>query len=373
MAILIEPYREEHRVAMQDFNRRLQEGGAGSNMVFYRSPQPHWLPHVENRPLYNEYFVALDGATIRGAYALKHETVFVRGCGTQAVACYHHPLSEGIVDRSYAAVGGLMLRDALRRQPRLYALGMGGLDRPLARMLAAVGWNLFLVPFYFKAIRPYRFLRNIQALRQTFWRRVLIDFSAITGLGPGAFKIAQEAARLGVARPAPFIAEQMDEFDGRVDRVWSRAQKECAIAALRNSATLRLLYPASEKDLTRIRLQRDQEVIGWAVVGARRKDPKFGDLRVGSIIDCLALPGEEQAVIEAASGILEAQGMDLIVANHGHRAWRPAFRSAGYCKAPSNFVLALSKELSQLLEPLEQNQPLFHITRADGDGLPRNF
>jgi len=36
-------------------------------------------------------------------------------------------------------------------------------------------------------------------------------------------------------------------------------------------------------------------------------------------------------------------------------------------------VLALSRKLTELLQPFEQNRLSLHVTRADGDGLPRNF
>ena len=373
MAIVIEPYREEHQAAMQEFNRRLQAAGGGPDLVFYRSSQPHWLPRAENSSVYNEYFVALEGVAVRGAYALKHEKILVGGSDLHSVACYHHPLSEGVVSRSYAAVGGLLLRDALKRQPRLYALGMGGLDRPLAKMLAAMGWRLYLVPFYFRVVHPYRFLRQMRSLREARWRSVLMDLGALTGVGPVALRVLQGAARLRSASARPFLAEQVDGFEGWADSLWLAARSECSMTPARDSETLKMLYPAADKHFTRLRIKRDDAIIGWTVVGERRRDSKFGDLRVGSIIDCWAASGDKLAVLLAATEALQAQGMDLIVANHSHRVWGQAFQSAGYFKGPSNFVFAASKELTELLQPFDQNKLSFHITRADGDGLPRNF
>jgi hypothetical protein len=289
------------------------------------------------------------------------------------VACYHHALSEGIINRSYAAVGGMMLRDALIRQPELYALGMGGYSTPLARMLAALAWKFYLVPFYFRVVRPHRFLKQMQALRQTDGRRLLMDIAAATGVGWAAIKIAQNAIKVGTLRPGAFSVEDVPDFVSWVDPLWSQAADACSMAAVRDSATLRQLYPAADRHFTRLRISRNSTAIGWAVVGQRRQDPKFGDMRVGSIIDCWAMPNDGLSVLRAASQPLEAQGMDLIVCNHGHQAWRRAFRSAGFLKGPSNFIFAASKKLSELLQPFEQNKCSFHITRADGDGLPRNF
>ena len=46
---------------------------------------------------------------------------------------------------------------------------------------------------------------------------------------------------------------------------------------------------------------------------------------------------------------------------------------AGFLKAQSNFILACSKKLAGRVQPFDQMKPRFHFTRADGDGLPRNF
>ena len=168
---------------------------ADPNLVFYKTSAPHWLPKLGDHPLYNEYFVAVDAGIVHGAYALKQERVFVPGQGEIAVACYHHPLSEGIVNRTYAAVGTLMVRDALQRQPLLYVLGMGGFDRPLPKMLKALGSSLALLPFFFKVAHPSRFLKEMKALRTSALRRLLMDVGAATGLGWLALRGAQKAKR----------------------------------------------------------------------------------------------------------------------------------------------------------------------------------
>jgi hypothetical protein len=110
-------------------------------------------------------------------------------------------------------------------------------------------------------------------------------------------------------------------------------------------------------------------------VGERRKDAKskYGNMRVGSVIDCFALPGELFSVVRGATEILERQGFDLILSNQSHQAWGEAFKAAGYLPGPSNFIFAASKKLAELLAPFEEVRPRMHLTRADGDGLPANF
>ena len=94
---------------------------------------------------------------------------------------------------------------------------------------------------------------------------------------------------------------------------------------------------------------------------------------MGSIVDCWASPENSAAVVRAAIQSLEKEGVDLIASNQSHQGWCGAFGSAGFLKGPSTFVFAASKRLTELLQPLDETRPSFHITRADGDGLPANF
>jgi hypothetical protein len=377
MPIVVQPYREEHESAVQDFNRRLQAAG-DPDLVFYKTSAPQWLPRLDDHRLYNEYFVAVDNGTVRGAYALKHERVFVPGKGEIDVACYHHPLSEGIVNRSYALVGALMVRDALQRQPLLYALGMGGHDRPLPKMLKALGWSLALVPFFFKVVHPSRFLREMHALRTSSLRRLLMDVGASTGLGWLALRAAQTAVqaksrRSASAGTAGTKVEGVPEFSNWVDPLWLEAREHYHLSANRDSATLRRLYTSSDQHFTRLRVSRTGIDVGWAVVGERRKDSKYGSMKVGSIVDCWAAPETAHVVTQAATRALENQNVDLIVSNQSHVAWGNALEARGFFKGPSNFIFAASKQYAQILQPFAEGSTAFHITRADGDGLPRNF
>jgi hypothetical protein len=87
----------------------------------------------------------------------------------------------------------------------------------------------------------------------------------------------------------------------------------------------------------------------------------------------LAPPDHALEVVQAACDALKRSGMDLIVSNQSHSAWCRALENSGFMKAESNFIFAASKKLAALLDPFEETKSRIHFTRADGDGLPRNF
>lgn len=341
--------------------------------MFYETAKPRWLPPSGASPLFNEFFLALDGGIVRGGYALKHQDFSFADGSTRCVGYYHHPLSEGIVNKAHATVGGLLLRDAMQRSPLLYCLGMGGYDRPLPKMLLRLGWSHSLVPFYFRVVHPALFLREMHMLRTTAVRRFAMDLTAYSGAAWAASKAFHLFKKLRRPRAAICESEVVGEFGDWTDALWQQSKSSYAMAAVRDAETLRKLYPASDQHFTRLRIRRNGTDVGWAVIGERRKDAKYGSLRVGSILDCWAPPQDTPPVILAATEALINAGVDLITSNQSHKDWCTAFEDAGFLRAQSNFIFAASKKLAELLQPFEETKSHIHFTRADGDGLPRNF
>jgi hypothetical protein len=378
MAILIQPYRPEHEAAVAEFNQRLRLAGEDENRVFYRSAQPRWLARTAGSRIYNEFFVVVDDGIVRGGYALKSQEFFFPDGQIRSIGYYHHPLSEGIVNQAHALVGTLLLRDAMQRAPLLYCLGMDGYDHPLPQMLVRLGWSHCLVPFFFRIVNPSIFLRNMQTLRSSPSQKFLLDLAAYSGAGWAGSKLFQGYRAL--VAPQPLAAEccEVASFETAdvaetLQSLWEQARQTCSFTAVRNAEALRTLYPPGQTDLTRLVVKRNGSAIGWAVVGERRKDAKYGNMRVGSVVDGFALPGELFSVVRCATQTLEQQGFDLILSNQSHQAWGAAFKAAGYLRGPSNFIFAASKKLTELLAPFEEVRPRMHLTRADGDGLPGNF
>src|SRR2546425_8475273 len=150
MGIVIERYGSDLEPAVRAFNQRLASGAVPPDFRFPKPEMSSWPALAEPRRPYEESFVAVDARTVRGTYILKHQDFLIRGV-VRSIAQYRLPISEGIIDRRYVGVGLRLLRHALDVQPMLFALGMGGFDNALPRMLRALSWRLWVVPFYFRA------------------------------------------------------------------------------------------------------------------------------------------------------------------------------------------------------------------------------
>lgn len=333
--IQIAPYGPNRVEAVRRFNRRV----AATGFAFPERPAAACT-------------LAVEGDEVRGAYLLYPQRFLIRGEPVE-VAHYRLPLSEGSVNRAYVGIGLQLLRHALERQVRLYALGMGGSHQPLPRMLAAAGWSLTDVPFYFKIVHPHRFLRGIRALRSSAPRRFALDLAAWTGAGWLVTRLLQRRVRGGGL-------EVVEGFGAWADVLWNESSSGYGGLAWRDARTLDERY--GDARFHRLRVAAS----GWAVVldTPMREDRYFGDLRVGTLVDALAVPGRAVEVVQAATAYLERRGVDVVISNQLHRAWGDALRRAGCRRGPSNFVFAASPRLAELAGDASD----LHVNRGDGDG-----
>ena len=372
MPIKIEQYREEHIPAVKEFNRRLHTSrGTVEALPFYffESNVPEWLPRAEQVPIYQDYYVVLDNEFVRGGFVIKHQDFSFSG-SVRRVAFYHYPLSEGIADRKFAGVGLQMLRRALQENPLLFALGIGGMHLALSRMLKAMGWSMTLVPFLFRVNHPNRVLSELPQLHKSPLRRLLVGGAKTTGLGWTGVKSLQVIRSVRAYPKRSARVEEVDCFSSWADELWERVAYRFAMIAVRDSKNLNTLYPATNRRFIRIRVWRGETIVGWAVLlDTQMQNAKyFGNLRVGSIVDCLSLQGHERTVVAAATKLLNRRGVDLVVTNQCDSAWIKAFHQQGYFSGPTNFVFAVSPELGKLIHPFDDSVKRIHLTRGDGDG-----
>ena len=290
-AIQIQPFNEALVDAMRDFNRRLAAGGVPYRLP--ESPTLKWLPKVDGREMFQECYVAVEnGVTVRGGYILKRQSFMVEGV-RRSVACYRIPLSEGLIDLRYGAVGVRLLSDALKREPLLYVLGIGSMHERLSRMLTALSWRLNPVPFYFKVVRPFRVARHLTYIRTNIFRRVALDAAAFSG---GAWLASQIVSGRGRPAVRGVVTTVEPAFGSWADEVWYECQHRYPIIGDRSRQALDVLYPADDHRFIRVKVDSGGDTIGWALlIATDMRDNKYlGNLRVGTIVDCLAVPDADK-------------------------------------------------------------------------------
>jgi hypothetical protein len=367
LAISIQAFGPAHAEAVGDFNRRLHE--AGSDWQFPDSPEPSWLAPSEGSDTFQEFYVAAEGEVVRGAYALQRRPAAIDG-KPLPVGTWYLPISEGAVDPRYALIAMLMMRDAMRRTPISFCLGMNGVDSAVAKLGARLGCQPSPVPYFARIENGARFAREARYLRRKKGMAPLLDVAAATGAASVGAGLLRLALRRRPRNASELRVELVEEFGPWADMLWERCAPHYSFIELRDAATLNRVYPKGRPRLTRLRLRRGSQTIGWAVLQAAhmRNNPNFGGLHVGRITDLLAAPDDAELVTEAATAALSGAGVELMLSNQSHPAWCSALRRQAFLSVPSNFAFAPSPELAERIHAVDPDSQRLHLNRGDGDG-----
>ncbi len=368
MEIVCERYEPRHLDGVLRFNRRMRAQGVESEYLL-----PEHIPDstlsLRAGPIATEHIVAVDGDEIRGGYIGQWRDFQVAGKVLRA-ANLQTPISEGIVDKRYTAMGLVLLKHALQSNPYWYTVGMGGLDRPWPKLLKTFGWRLQLVPFWLRVHRANTFLREIRDLRRSASRRAVVQVLRLSGIGWLGVRGLEITAAIRTSR-SRFKSDLVDRFGEWADELWMSIGPQFPFAGVRSAAVLNALYPPEDLRFRRCRVKVEGRSAGWVVLlrHALHDNRYFGDMRAGIIVDCLAAPRDFDSVLLAASRELDQMDVDFSFANPQHFAINEALGRAGYIRGPSNYGFGISKALAALLSPLEQTIPNAHLMRGDGDGL----
>jgi len=366
LSLRIIEYEEQHEELVRAFNARMAD--AGSSWKFYDRARPTWLEPKEDEALHRKFFIAIeDGQTVRGAYCLKSQDFLLSGRSLNA-ASIQGPVSEGLVDPRYGAIALHLIRDMQAREPVLFAWGA---SERLLGVLSRLKWKSYATPLCLRVVNASRFLKENRFVASVPRLHRVSRLLRAVRLESVGFSIIQAAAKITAGGPSP-IARVIVEprFGPWADDVWEAVKGAYRFVAVRDSSTMNRLLPETgwpEAEI--LRIERDGATIGWAAVRCAelRDDPRFGDLRVGSVVDALAVPGSEGSILRAATSYLERQKAEVIVANFSSGVWVDGFRRCGFLVSQSRRTLIASPALAaQIGEDAESAD--MHLTPLDGDG-----
>ena len=376
MATKVVPYTGDLVPDVVEFNKRMQAGG--SPWGWYEEAEDSWLPAGPGRSVWREHFLAVsDDGEVHGAYALKPQPWWIKG-EVLTVSDWQGPISEGAVSQKHNMIGMRLIRDMVKRRGLIYSWGHGEDDAAMLQMLKAMKWLMHATPFCLRVIKPFRFLRRNQYLRNTKGRALALDLLAFSGLGWLGLKMLFGALALrgwlshGSAKNRSAAAvEEVAEFGDWADVLWERCASDYAALGCRDAENMNALLPVGAwPDAIRLRVTRNGADLGWVVVmdHVLENDARFGNLRVGSVIDCFASPDDAATVIAAAYRYLSKRGVDLICSNQSHPAWTQAFAENGFLLLPDRRLFAASPALQEALEPFAEISLGLHLTNLDGHG-----
>lgn len=355
------PYPEDLESAVGRFNRRLVDSGKGE----FTFPKSH-RDRNSHAAVSRAYFVAVDDSEeVRGGYILRKQPFLKREQPFEH-SFLKLPVSEGVINGRYASVGIELLQDVSKRSPSTFALGMGGIQNPLPKILRQLGWRVVEVPFFCKIRRALPVLGTLEPFRRSRLRRFAADTARYTGLAQYGVRLLQPSVQ-----PPPHVRVQVEAgFESWCDRIWSESRGDYGLIAERSSATLPILYEPFSKDIRILRIIRDDTTIGWTtcLLTVMRDHRHFGDLTVATIADGLAPIADVPDVVRASVSYLESRRPDLILSNQANLHWQSALRDSGFRNGPSNFAWATSPAVAGEFSSDPDLGNTSHINRGDGDG-----
>jgi hypothetical protein len=355
-------FEEDHISAVEAFNQRMIDGHADSDFLLPTTPERSGA--ALHDPIQWTRYVVLDGDEVRGGVLGVDQPGWLNGRSVR-VLNFQSPLSEGIVIPKYSVVAMQMVKFMQKQAEAVFMVGMGSADRPLPKLLAASGWSVQPVPFLFRVHRAGKFLRELRMLQSSPMKRFAARIARATGLGTAGLAVRQR--RLS---PGPGTICQVSAWGDWADEIWQRCRGNCSFAVQRDRRTLESLYPASDSRTKIFLIERDAKPVGWSVCFnvALQNHRHFGNLRVGSILDCMADPDAMALTATLTDNEIASQDADLVLVNHSHAEWVKAFSAAGFLAGPSNYLLAASKRLAELVRSEQHGEERMHVTRGDGDG-----
>jgi hypothetical protein len=353
----------EHEVeAAKAFNARMAAANAPADFVAEKV-----LPVETSALIAKRQYVVVDGADVRGGVLKVEYPAWLNGSAVTATN-YQSPISEGIIDRKHSLTAMVLVKFMQRSGSRSFIVGMGDERNPLPRLLKAAGWSVGPVPFFFRVCKPNRFLSELRLLRDDPKRRILAKAAAVTGSGWLGIRAVQFRGILASISGRRYTIKPVAEWGPWADLLWERFRNSCSFGVMRDRQTLAKLYPESDPRLLRFLIERDGAPVGWTVCFNNQMNGHafFGNLRVATILDCIAEPEHASSLIALTTGTLDSANADLVVSNQTHRRWLDAFRGCGFLTSKSNYILAMSPTLAG--EANGGGSERIHVTRGDGDG-----
>jgi hypothetical protein len=160
------------------------------------------------------------------------------------------------------------------------------------------------------------------------------------------------------------------EFGPWADELWRSNRGHYSFAGRRDAGILNTLYPDDFEGITRLRVRRAGEDVGWICV--LRVDHRntagneyLGRQAVGLLADGFAAPEHARGVLGVGIRYLIDSDVDMIFSNQAHPAWISALRSMSFLQGPSNFAFFRSPAIEGLFD--DGARDVF-INRGDCDG-----
>lgn len=253
------------------------------------------------------------------------------------------------------------------------------------RIVTGLGWtHLGIIPQYIHVLNGRRLINQVRmnhlsflTNHQSVWSRALLHLTVqsrihtliglVCSMVTNVWLLAM-AGRRYATRKATVVEE--DHFDDSYDELWQRVGPFFDATVVRDRTYLEAKYGRCVSPLRLLACRYDEGLYGFFILKVKQfdDDPRMGNAKVGTIVDCLFDPRNVrplQTMLTGASRVFKKEKVDAIFCTASHLLLRIVLRRNAFFELPGtlNFAYYDPKHLLQQDIPLDA----WHIMRGDSD------
>jgi hypothetical protein len=284
-------------------------------------------------------------------------------------------------------VGPLLIKEVNRHLDCALSLHV---EPPVLRILTGLQWvHKGILPQYLRVLNASGVSRNLRLSGIKSIARVPVGATESTSapfitplvrvLSGWALAVGQ-ALWVGItfaARPGPEPAEVREEqgFDGSYDQLWKAVGERFEACLARDRDYLHRRYGRYPDRYRVLGCRQSGRLLGYCVVKIKQfsDDPRMGNMKVGTIVDCLfdpSAPATLQVLLDSVLKTCARDNVHAVLCTASHAIVRRLLRANGFVAIPGNLNFAYHNRANVALQDIPLGA--WHLMRGDGDA-DQNF
>jgi hypothetical protein len=262
------------------------------------------------------------------------------------------------------------------------AVGIGltlHVEEAALRVFKGVGWrHLGVLPQYVRVLNARAFVRAfaqrggefLTGRRARLWAMLSRMSGPVAGLVAVAFAGHSAAGALRRRRPAGATVAREHAFDAGYTALAERVKDKFCVWVFRDERFLAARYGRRMGAYRLLACRRAGLLLGYAIVKIRQfaNDPRMGDIRMGTLVDCVADPDEPavlDALLTAAVACCRSERADVLFCAASLRALGERLRRHGFVAMAGTLNAAYHDRTGALAG--NPGLDSWHLMRGDSD------
>jgi len=247
------------------------------------------------------------------------------------------------------------------------------------RIFEGLGWrHLGVIPQYVRILNAGAVVRTFSRTGRAYlparwswlWPLVTRTSRGVAGVATAVF--AGLAALAGLThrrRPGETIVEERGFGPDHV-ALADRVKGKFAVWVCRDEAYLRAHYCDGAGDYRLLAYREGETLRGYCVLRLKQfaADPRMGDLRMGTIVDCVFDPddpGVVHALLNASVELCRRESMDVVFCSASHRRLRRHLLGNGFLPMRGTLHVAYHDRTGRITADARLDS--WHVMRGDSD------